>query len=338
MTDEENVVDPSHPRYESLMIRKKVADAGVKGMLADSAMIAHGRGEAFDYLLGEQTIPSAEEATREAAARLVRAKNPVLSLNGNAIALAGQEFLTIASQLDCPVEINIFYRTPERMGALIGHLKMLNTKLGLDVEILGGVPDARIEWKGKSEELKETSNELFIIFALALVTAFLVMAANFNSFIHPAVIMLTVPLSVFGGIIFILLFNSSINIFSQIALVILIGISTKNSILIVDWANQLRRTGKSIESAALEACRRRFRAIIMTSLSTMIAMLPLLVGNIGPGAGEGSRLAVGSTIFGGMLISTFFTLYVTPTMYVLLTKNTKRIDSVDLQLSKELKK
>jgi len=199
-------------------------------------------------------------------------------------------------------------------------------------------PEARIEWKGKSEELKETSNELFIIFALALVTAFLVMAANFNSFIHPAVIMLTVPLSVFGGIIFILLFNSSINIFSQIALVILIGISTKNSILIVDWANQLRRTGKNIQTAALEACRRRFRAIIMTSLSTMIAMVPLLVGNIGPGAGEGSRLAVGATVFGGMLISTFFTLYVTPTMYVLLTKNTKRIDEVDLQLNKELKR
>ena len=142
--NEEEVVDPSHPRYQSLMIRKKVADAGVKGMLADSAMIAHGRGEAFDYLLGERTIPSALEATKEAAARLVRARKPVLSLNGNAIALAGQEFLTIASQLDCPIEINIFYRTPERMGALLGHLKMLNTKLGLDVEILGGVPDARI--------------------------------------------------------------------------------------------------------------------------------------------------------------------------------------------------
>ena len=144
MDNEENLVDESHPRYQSLMIRKKVADAGVKGMLADSAMIAHGRGEAFDYLLGERTIPSALEATKEAVARLVRARKPVLSLNGNAIALAGQEFLTIASQLDCPIEINIFYRTPERMGALLGHLKMLNTKLGLDVEILGGVPDARI--------------------------------------------------------------------------------------------------------------------------------------------------------------------------------------------------
>jgi 4-phosphopantoate--beta-alanine ligase len=126
------------------MIRKKIAEAGVKGMLADSAMIAHGRGEAFDYLLGEQTIPSALDATREAAARLVKSNKPVLSLNGNAIALAGQEFLTIASQLGCPIEINIFYRTPQRMGALIGHLKMLNQKLDLDVEIMGGIPDARI--------------------------------------------------------------------------------------------------------------------------------------------------------------------------------------------------
>ena len=221
---------------------------------------------------------------------------------------------------------------------LIGDYTLSEALSFIETTVSKNAPEARIEWKGKSEELKETSNELFIIFALALLTAFLVMAANFNSFIHPVVIMLTVPLSVFGGIIFILLFNSSINIFSEIALVILIGMSTKNSILIVDWANQLRRAGKNIQSAALEACRRRFRAIIMTSLSTMIAMVPLLIGNIGPGAGEGSRLAVGATIFGGMLISTFFTLYVTPTMYVLLTKNTKRIDAVDLQLSKELKR
>jgi len=221
---------------------------------------------------------------------------------------------------------------------LVGDYTLSEALSYLEKTVNENVPEARIEWKGKSEELKETSNELFIIFALALLTAFLVMAANFNSFIHPVVIFLTVPLSIFGGIIFILLFNSSINIFSQIALVILIGISTKNSILIVDWANQLRRSGKNIQSAALEACRRRFRAIIMTSLSTMIAMVPLLIGNIGPGAGEGSRLAVGATIFGGMLISTFFTLYVTPTMYVLLTKNTKRIDAVDLQLNKELKR
>jgi len=198
-------------------------------------------------------------------------------------------------------------------------------------------PGNQITWKGKSEELKETSNELYLIFALALLTAYLVMAATFNSFIHPFIIILTVPLAVFGGLIFILLLNSSINIFSQIALVILIGISTKNSILIVDYANQLRTVGKNIESAIKEACELRFRAIIMTSLSTMIAMLPLVIGNIGPGAGEGSRLAVGSTILGGMIISTFFTLYVTPTMYLALAKNTKRIDAIDIELKKQLR-
>ena len=198
-------------------------------------------------------------------------------------------------------------------------------------------PENQITWKGKSEELKETSNELYVIFGLALLTAYLVMAATFNSFVHPFIIVLTVPLAVFGGLVFILFLNSSINIFSQIALVILIGISTKNSILIVDYANQLRTTGKNIESAVREACDLRFRPIIMTSLSTMIAMMPLVVGNIGPGAGEGSRLAVGATILGGMLISTFFTLYVTPTMYLTLAKNTKRIDAVDIELKKELR-
>ena len=150
------------------------------------------------------------------------------------------------------------------------------------------------------------------------------MAATFNSFVHPFIIILTVPLAVFGGLVFILFLNSSVNIFSQIALIILIGISTKNSILIVDYANQLRTTGAKILKAVKEACQLRFRPIIMTSLSTMIAMIPLVVGNIGPGAGEGSRLAVGATILGGMIISTFFTLYVTPTMYLTLSKKHKK--------------
>ena len=199
-------------------------------------------------------------------------------------------------------------------------------------------PNNQITWKGKSEEIKETSSELFTIFVLALLTAYLVMAATFNSFVHPFIIILTVPLAIFGGLVFILFLNSSINIFSQIALIILIGISTKNSILIVDYANQIRTTGKNIETAVKEACDIRFRPIMMTSLSTMIAMLPLVIGNIGPGAGEGSRLAVGATILGGMIISTFFTLYITPSMYLALAKNTDRIDAVDIELKKQLTK
>ncbi len=140
----EHAADPSHPRYQSLLMRKRLEQAAKKGMLADSAMIAHGRGEAYDYLLGEQTIPSAMAATREAAARLLTAENPVISLNGNAVALAGKELLQVASMLGCPVEINIFYRTPERMEALLSHLNEINESEALGVEILGHAPDAKI--------------------------------------------------------------------------------------------------------------------------------------------------------------------------------------------------
>jgi HAE1 family hydrophobic/amphiphilic exporter-1/multidrug efflux pump len=113
--------------------------------------------------------------------------------------------------------------------------------------------------------------------------------------------------------------------------------SVKNSILIVSWSNELRRAGKNIQSATMTACKLRFRAIVMTSTSTCIAVLPLIIGNIGPGAGESARLAIGSAIFGGIFLSTITTLYVTPTMYMLLTKNIKPIDSTEVQLNKELK-
>ena len=114
--------------------------------------------------------------------------------------------------------------------------------------------------------------------------------------------------------------------------------SVKNSILIVSWSNELRRAGKNIQTATTTACKLRFRPIIMTSASTCLAVLPLIIGNIGPGAGEASRLAIGSVIFGGIFLSTIVTLYVTPTMYMLLTKNIKPIDSTEVQLNKELKR
>ena len=106
----------------------------------------------------------------------------------------------------------------------------------------------------------------------------------------------------------------------------------------MDWGNQLSVKGRSVENAIVESCKRRFRPIMMTSLSTLIAMIPLIVGNIGPGAGEGIRLTVGCTIFGGMLISAGLTLFTTPVFYLLLCKKSKRMDEVDIQLNKEFSK
>jgi len=196
-------------------------------------------------------------------------------------------------------------------------------------------PQAKIAYKGESEEYKKTNNELYIIFALALITAYLAMCAQFESWRHPLTIMLTVPLAILGGLLGLLVVGSSLNIYSQIALIILIGLSAKNGILIVEFTNQLRKEGKKLEDAIVEASTIRLRPILMTSLSTIFGVIPLIVGS-GPGAA--SRLTVGITIFGGMLFSTFFTLYVIPTIYSIIGKNEKNIDAVEVELDKQLKK
>ncbi len=194
-------------------------------------------------------------------------------------------------------------------------------------------PSARIAYKGESEELRETSYQIYLIFALALLTAYLVMAAQFESFKHPFTIMLTVPLAIFGGILGLLVVGSSINIFSQIALIILIGLATKNGILIVEFANQLRDEGKDIEKSIIESANIRLRPILMTSISTIIGVLPLVFSS---GPGEASRLTVGITILFGMIFSTFFTLYVIPTIYLAIGKNTKSINHIEKELKKQL--
>ncbi|MDC0627942.1 efflux RND transporter permease subunit, partial [Pelagibacteraceae bacterium] len=196
-------------------------------------------------------------------------------------------------------------------------------------------PQAKIAYKGESEEYKKTNNELYVIFALALITAYLAMCAQFESWRHPFTIMLTVPMAILGGLLGLLVVGSSLNVYSQIALIILIGLSAKNGILIVEFANQLRKEGMKFETAIVEAAVIRLRPILMTSLSTIFGVLPLII-SFGPGAA--SRLTVGITIFGGMLFSTFFTLYVIPTVYTIIGKNTKRIDAVEIELNKQLKK
>ena len=147
-------VPPTHPRYASLMARKRLTEAASAGMLAESALIAHGRGEAFDYLLGERTCDAARKAISEVAARLLSAEKPVISVNGNTVALAGPQLLTCAAVLNCPIEVNIYYRTPERMEALLSALDLQREEAMLlnpefrqqisQVSILGATPDGRI--------------------------------------------------------------------------------------------------------------------------------------------------------------------------------------------------
>ena len=176
-----------------------------------------------------------------------------------------------------------------------------------------------------------TSSDIYFIFILALFTAYLSLAAQFESWRHPLTIMLTVPLAILGGIIGLWIIGSSLNIYSQISLIVLIGLAAKNGILIVEFANQLRQEGMQIKEAIIQSCRVRLRPILMTSI---IGVVPLIIAT-GPGAA--SRATVGIVIFTGMLFATLFTLYIIPVMYLVLGKKTERIDAVEIELEKQLK-
>ena len=216
---------------------------------------------------------------------------------------------------------------------IIGDYTLVSALNFLEDVVKKNTPEARVEFKGESEQIKEISYQIYLIFVLALITAYLVMAAQFESFKHPLTIMLTVPLAILGGLVGLLLVGSSINVYSQIALIILIGLATKNGILIVEFANQLRNKGKNIKTAVMESASIRLRPILMTSSSTIFGVLPLIISS---GPGEASRLTVGITIFAGMFFSTFFTLYVIPVIYLIIGKNTKSINYIEEKLNKEL--
>ncbi|RRN63683.1 efflux RND transporter permease subunit [Caulobacter sp. 602-1] len=181
-------------------------------------------------------------------------------------------------------------------------------------------PGISIKWGGQAKDYLEGSGGIAVAFGLALLLVFLVLAAQFESWIHPAVIMLTVPLAALGGLFGLLVMGSTINTYSQIGLIILIGIATKNGILIVEFANQLRDEGLTVREAVIEAAALRLRPIIMTSISAAMGALPLM---LWAGAGAGSRKTIGAVIFTGSIFATMLTLFIVPVFYDLLARFTK---------------
>ncbi len=180
--------------------------------------------------------------------------------------------------------------------------------------------NVRHELAGQSKEFRESSNSLYFLFLLAVVFIYLVLAAQFESFIHPLTILLSVPLAVVGALISLFLFGQSLNIFSQIGLIMLIGLVTKNSILIVEYANQLRARGLEVAEAVTEAAKIRLRPILMTSFATVFGILPIAIGF---GAGAESRRPLGIAVVGGLIFSTFLTLVLVPAVYTLLARFSK---------------
>jgi multidrug efflux pump len=177
-----------------------------------------------------------------------------------------------------------------------------------------------VAWGGQARDYLQASGAVAIVFGVALLLVFLVLAAQFENWIHPAIIMLTAPLAVVGGLAGLLLSGSSINTYSEIGLIILIGIGAKNGILIVEFANQLRDQGRSVTEAVLDAVQIRLRPILMTSVAAAVGALPLVLA-AGPGAG--SRNSIGIVVFAGSISSAALTLVVVPVFYNLLGRFTK---------------
>jgi len=191
---------------------------------------------------------------------------------------------------------------------------------------------ANWDYKGASREYKLSADAAWVSFALALLVVYLVLAAQFESFIHPFVIMLTVPLAVLGALLGLWVAGSSVNLYSQIGIVMLIGLAAKNGILIVEFANQLRDGGRSVREAVLESASVRLRPIMMTSLSTVAGALPLVLAS---GAGSASRFTIGVVIMAGVSLSTILTLFVVPSFYVLLAPFTRSPEALTKQLRED---
>jgi len=190
---------------------------------------------------------------------------------------------------------------------------------------------AKLDYKGESREIQAAGNAAAITFALALLVVYLVLAAQFESFIHPLVIMLTVPLALFGALLGLWLAGNSLNLFSQIGIVMLVGLAAKNGILIVEFANQLRDEGMAIGEAIVEASGTRLRPILMTSIATIMGAVPLVVAG---GPGSASRATIGIAIIAGVAFSTLLSLYVVPAFYNLLAPYTRSPEALGRELDK----
>jgi multidrug efflux pump len=175
----------------------------------------------------------------------------------------------------------------------------------------------RTDLDGESRELRESSGSLFFLFGISVVYIYLVLAAQFESFAHPLTILLTVPLAVFGALLTLKLLGMTLNVYSEIGLILLIGLVTKNAILIVEYANQLRRKEElDAREAVARAARIRLRPILMTSFATIFGTLPIA---LGIGAGAESRKPLGVAVVGGLFFSTLLTLVVVPVVYTYLS-------------------
>ncbi|HEY6917360.1 MAG TPA: efflux RND transporter permease subunit [Allosphingosinicella sp.] len=192
---------------------------------------------------------------------------------------------------------------------------------------------AAVGYRGESQSFKEAGGSIWLVFALTILVVYLLLAAQFESFVHPGVIITTVPLAVAGGVVGLALMGQTMNLYSQVGIVMLVGLAAKNGILIVEFANQLRDAGRDVGAAIREASARRLRPILMTSIATVAGAVPLMIAT---GAGAGARQAIGVVVVFGVSISTVITLFLIPVLYARFARYTGSPQEVARKLEAEL--
>lgn len=323
--------DENRPQLDISVDRRRAADLGINAQdvaRAIETMIASrvvgrylDRGREYDVIL--QAAPDDRASPMDLENIFLRAEEDRLVPLSSLISIEEHGASPRLTRIDRLPSITINASLAE--GYSLGDA--LNFFQQLAAEELP--PEARLGYLGQSLEFVETSGAIYVTFLLALLIVFLVLAAQFESWIHPLIIMLVVPLAITGALIGLLISGISLNIYSQIGMILLIGLLTKNGILIVEFANQLRDEGCNIREAIVEGSVLRFRPILMTTVSTVFGALPLVMAK---GAGAESRAAIGVVVTGGMLFASLLTFYVVPVLYDLLARFTRSRNAVEQDL------
>lgn len=323
----------TRPQMRVVIDRARAADLGVSvtevGRTLETMMGSRrvttfvDNGEEYDVIL------QAERAARATPSDLSAIQ--VRGNNGELVALSNLVTITELAEAGSLNRFNRLRAITISAGLSPGY------RLGDAIEWANQVvqeelPDtAQIDWKGESREFQKAGGAVLLTFALALLVVYLVLAAQFESFIHPLVIMLTVPLGVLGALLGLWVAGSTLNLFSQIGIVMLVGLAAKNGILIVEFANQLRDEGREIGEAIIESCVVRLRPILMTSIATIMGAVPLVVAG---GPGSASRATIGIVVIFGVAFSTLLSLFVVPAFYRLLAPFTHSPEAVKHALEK----
>jgi multidrug efflux pump len=307
----------SQPDLRVQIDRARAADLGISiEDIGKTLELMFGEREVSTFVNRGQEYPAIVRARSQDRATPADLANTFLrAQNGELVSLSSFVKLTEAA---APQELNRF----DRLRAItIESSLAAGVSIGQGLETLEQIvrdelpAEVRIGYKGQSKEFKDATSAIFVTFGLALLVVFLVLAAQFESWINPAIVMLTVPLAVTGGLLALYMTGQSLNIYSQIGMILLVGLMTKNGILIVEFANQLRQRGLGVREAVIESSALRLRPILMTSIATMGGAIPLAWS---VGAGAEARNAIGWVIVGGVSLSTLLTTLVVPSLYLLI--------------------